>query len=203
MSEAVKTLSGVNKSRRNLTIAVAAVPGAMTGAAIVAPFVATLAPSERAKAAGAPVTVDVANIKPGEKLTVEWRGKVVWVMRRTPEQVASMQAIPASQLIDAKSTKSEQPSYVDAKTRSISPELMVMEGVCTHLGCSPTSKLTPGELGNDWPGGFYCPCHGSKFDFAGRVYKGVPAPINLEIPPYKYVNNDSRIVIGDDSSAKA
>ena len=198
MSEAVKTLPGLNNSRRNVVIAVAAVPGAMTGAAIVAPFVATLAPSERAKAAGAPVTVDVANIKPGEKLTVEWRGKVVWVMRRTPEQVAAMQAIPASQLIDAKSTKSEQPSYVDAKTRSISPELMVMEGVCTHLGCSPTSKLTPGELGNDWPGGFYCPCHGSKFDVAGRVFTGSPAPKNLAVPPHKIAGTTLTIGVGQD-----
>lgn len=198
MSEAVKTLSGVNKSRRNLTIAVAAVPGAMTGAAIVAPFVATLAPSERAKAAGAPVTVDIANIKPGEKLTVEWRGRVVWVMRRTPEQLAAMEAIPASQLQDAGSKKSSQPDYVNAKTRSMSPELMVMEGVCTHLGCSPSSKLTPGELGNDWPGGFYCPCHGSKFDVAGRVFTGSPAPTNLVVPPHMIAGTTLTIGVGQD-----
>jgi ubiquinol-cytochrome c reductase iron-sulfur subunit len=198
MSEAVKTLSNVNRSRRNLAIGVAAVPGALTGLAAVAPFVATLAPSERAKAAGAPVTVDTANIKPGEKLTVEWRGKVVWVMRRTPEQVAAMEKIPASQLQDADSNKSDQPSYVVKKTRSISPELMVMEGVCTHLGCSPSSKLTPGELGNDWPGGFYCPCHGSKFDVAGRVFTGSPAPKNLVVPPHMIAGTTLTIGVGQD-----
>ena len=198
MSEAVKTLSGVNNSRRNVVIAVAAVPGAVTGLAVVAPFVATLAPSERAKAAGAPVTVDVASIKPGEKLTVEWRGKVVWVMRRTPEQVATMEAIPSSQLQDAGSKKSDQPAYVNVKTRSISPELMVMEGVCTHLGCAPSAKLTPGELGNDWPGGFYCPCHGSKFDVAGRVFTGSPAPKNLVVPPHMFAGTTLTIGVGQD-----
>lgn len=188
----------VNKSRRNTVIAVAAVPGAITGAAIVSPLVASLAPSERAKAAGAPVKVDISGLKPGEKLNVEWRGKVVWVMKRTPEQVAAFEAIPASQLTDADSKKSKQPDYVNAKTRSITPELMVMEGVCTHLGCSPTAKLTPGEMGNDWPGGFYCPCHGSKFDLAGRVFTGSPAPTNLSIPPYKVDGNNLVIGIGQD-----
>ena len=192
MSEAV------NKSRRRVVIAATAVPGAITGAAVVAPFVATLAPSERAKAAGAPVTVDIANIKPGEKLSVEWRGRVVWVMRRTPEQVASLEKIPSSQLSDADSKKSSQPTYASGKTRSISPELVVMEGVCTHLGCSPTAKLTPGELGNDWLGGFYCPCHGSKFDLAGRVFTGSPAPTNLAIPPHKIAGTTLTIGVGQD-----
>lgn len=177
-----------------MAIATAVVPGAITGAAVVAPFVATLAPSERAKAAGAPVEVDLSTIKPGEKVNVEWRGKVVWVMKRTPEQIASLEKIPASQLSDASSKKSVQPSYVNAKTRSITPELVVMEGVCTHLGCSPTSKLTPGELGNDWLGGFYCPCHGSKFDVAGRVFTGSPAPTNLSVPDHKIDGN--KLVIG-------
>jgi ubiquinol-cytochrome c reductase iron-sulfur subunit len=190
----------VNKSRRRAAIATAIIPGAVTGAAVVAPFVATLAPSERAKAAGAPVEVDLSGIKPGEKLNVEWRGKVVWVMKRTPDQVASLDKIPASQLTDATSKKSEQPSYVDAKTRSITPDLVVMEGVCTHLGCSPTAKLTPGELGNDWMGGFYCPCHGSKFDVAGRVFTGSPAPKNLAIPPHKI--DGTRLVIGINQDGK-
>ena len=188
----------VNTSRRNTVIAVAALPGALTGAAIVAPLVASLAPSERAKAAGAPVTVDIANIKPGEKLSVEWRGKVVWVMRRTPEQVTMMENIPASQLQDADSKKSEQPAYAIGKTRSISPELMVMEGVCTHLGCSPTAKMTPGEMGNDWVGGYYCPCHNSRFDLAARVFKGSPAPKNLVVPPHRYASN-AVVVIGEDT----
>lgn len=188
----------INKSRRNTVIAVAAVPGVITGAAIVAPLVASLAPSERAKAAGGPVEVDIARLKPGEKLDVEWRGRVVWVMRRTVEQIAALAKIPASQLSDAESKKSKQPAYVDAKTRSISPDLVVMEGVCTHLGCSPSSKLSPGELGNDWPGGFYCPCHGSKFDLAGRVFTGSPAPTNLTIPPYKVSGNNLVIGVGQD-----
>jgi ubiquinol-cytochrome c reductase iron-sulfur subunit len=190
----------VNKSRRRMAIATAVVPGAVTGAAIVAPFVATLAPSERAKAAGAPVEVDLSSIKPGEKLNVEWRGKVVWVMKRTAEQIASLDKIPASQLTDATSKKSDQPSYVDSKTRSIAPDLVVMEGVCTHLGCSPTAKLTPGELGNDWMGGFYCPCHGSKFDVAGRVFTGSPAPRNLAIPPHKI--DGTKLVIGINQDGK-
>lgn len=188
----------VNKSRRRMAIAAAAVPGAITGVAVVAPFVATLAPSERAKAAGAPVEVDISGIKPGEKLSVEWRGKVVWVMKRTAEQIASLDKIPVSQLSDADSKKSIQPGYVNSKTRSISPDLVVMEGVCTHLGCSPTAKLTPGELGNDWLGGFYCPCHGSKFDVAGRVYTGSPAPTNLVIPPHKIDGMKLVIGIGQD-----
>ena len=188
----------INKSRRNTVIAVAAVPGVITGAAIVAPLIASLAPSERAKAAGGPVEVDIARLKPGEKLDVEWRGRVVWVMRRTVEQIAALAKIPASQLSDAESKKSKQPAYVDAKTRSISPDLVVMEGVCTHLGCSPSSKLSPGELGNDWPGGFYCPCHGSKFDLAGRVFTGSPAPTNLTIPPYKVSGNNLVIGVGQD-----
>ncbi len=188
----------VNTSRRRTLIAVTAVPGAITGAAAVAPFVASLAPSERAKAAGAPVEVDISNLKPGEKKNVEWRGKVVWVMKRTPEQVATLEKIPASQLQDPNSLKAIQPPYVHGATRSISPDLVVMEGVCTHLGCSPTEKATPGELGNDWPGGFYCPCHGSKFDFSGRVFTGSPAPRNLDIPPHKIDGTKLVIGIGQD-----
>lgn len=190
----------VNQSRRRLAIATAVVPGAITGAAIVAPLVSSLAPSERAKAAGAPVEVDISGLKPGEKLNVEWRGKVVWVMLRTAEQIASLSQIPLAQLSDPNSEKSEQPSYVNAKTRSVTPELVVMEGVCTHLGCSPTAKFTPGELGNDWLGGYYCPCHGSKFDVAGRVFTGSPAPKNLPIPPHKI--DGTKLVIGINPDGK-
>jgi ubiquinol-cytochrome c reductase iron-sulfur subunit len=172
----------------------AAVPGAAVGAAVVAPLVTSMFPSERAKAAGAPVEVDLSNIKPGEKLNVEWRGKVVWVMKRSAEQIASLSKISPSQLIDAESKGSDQPAYVDKKTRSITQDLVVMEGVCTHLGCSPVAKLTPGELGNDWQGGFYCPCHGSKFDVAGRVFTGSPAPKNLAVPPHKI--DGTKLVIG-------
>lgn len=190
----------VNQSRRRAAIATAAVPGAVLGAAAVAPLVTSMKPSERAKAAGAPVEVDISGIKPGEKVNVEWRGKVVWVMKRTPEQIASLGKIPASQLNDADSKRSLQPDYVNKTTRSITPDLVVMEGVCTHLGCSPVSKLTPGELGNDWQGGFYCPCHGSKFDVAGRVYTGSPAPTNLPIPPHKI--DGTKLVIGINPDGK-
>jgi ubiquinol-cytochrome c reductase iron-sulfur subunit len=190
----------VNQSRRRAAIITAAVPGAAVGAAVVAPLVTSMFPSERAKAAGAPVEVDLTNIKPGEKLNVEWRGKVVWVMKRSAEQIASLSKISPSQLIDAESKGSDQPAYVDKKTRSITPDLVVMEGVCTHLGCSPVSKLTPGELGNDWQGGFYCPCHGSKFDVAGRVFTGSPAPKNLAIPPHKI--DGMKLVIGVNQDGK-
>ncbi|MBL8309580.1 MAG: ubiquinol-cytochrome c reductase iron-sulfur subunit [Burkholderiales bacterium] len=188
----------VNTSRRRTLIAATAVPSVVTGAAVVTPFVASLAPSERAKAAGAPVTVDLSKLKPGEKAAVEWRGKVVWVLKRTPEQVAALEKIPASQLQDPESKKASQPDYVKGATRSITPDLVVMEGVCTHLGCSPTEKGTPGELGSDWPGGFYCPCHGSKFDFAGRVFTGSPAPANLVIPPHKIDGVVLTIGVGQD-----
>jgi ubiquinol-cytochrome c reductase iron-sulfur subunit len=190
----------INKSRRRAAIITAAVPGAAVGAAVVAPLVTSMFPSERAKAAGAPVEVDLSNIKPGEKLNVEWRGKVVWVMKRSAEQIASLAKISPSQLIDAESKGSSQPEYVDKKTRSITPDLVVMEGVCTHLGCSPVAKLTPGELGNDWQGGFYCPCHGSKFDVAGRVFTGSPAPKNLAIPPHKI--DGMKLVIGVNQDGK-
>jgi ubiquinol-cytochrome c reductase iron-sulfur subunit len=190
----------INKSRRRAAIATAAVPGAALGAAVVAPLVTSMFPSERAKAAGAPVEVDLSNIKPGEKLNVEWRGKVVWVMKRSAEQIASLSKISPSQLIDATSKGSEQPTYVDKATRSITPDLVVMEGVCTHLGCSPVAKLTPGELGNDWQGGFYCPCHGSKFDVAGRVFTGSPAPRNLAVPPHKI--DGTKLVIGINQDGK-
>ncbi|MCS6995795.1 MAG: ubiquinol-cytochrome c reductase iron-sulfur subunit [Casimicrobiaceae bacterium] len=184
----------VNSSRRRAAIATAAVPGTLLAAASVVPFAASLRPSERAKAAGAPVEVDLSNLKPGEKVNVEWRGKVVWVMRRSAEQVASIAKVPRSQLNDPDSKISEQPAYVDKTTRSAKPDLLVVEGICTHLGCSPVSKLTPGELGNDWYGGFYCPCHGSKFDLAGRVYTGSPAPKNLPVPPHRIEGN--KLVIG-------
>lgn len=190
----------VNESRRKVAIATAAVPGTLVGAAAVTPFVASLAPSERAKAAGAPVEVDISALKPGEKMNVEWRGKVVWIMRRTSEQTASIAQVPANQLNDPDSAKSIQPEYVDKKTRSVQPDLGIMEGICTHLGCSPVNKFTPGELGNDWLGGFYCPCHGSKFDFAGRVFTGSPAPTNLPVPPHKI--DGTRVVIGINPDGK-
>jgi ubiquinol-cytochrome c reductase iron-sulfur subunit len=159
-------------------------------------------PSERAKAAGAPVEVDVSKLALGQMMTVEWRGKPVWIINRTPEMLAALKTID-DQMADPKSEKPMQPDYCKNETRSIKPEILVAVGICTHLGCSPTEKFKTGaESGVDpnWPGGFLCPCHGSTFDLAGRVYKGKPAPDNLEIPPHMYLG-DAKIVIGEDKKA--
>ncbi len=187
----------VDKGRRNLVVATSMVGGAASvGAAI--PFVASMLPSERTKAAGAPVEVDISSIARGEMKVFEWRGKPVWVIRRTKAMLDSLKAVTAS-LTDPASRSSIQPEYAKNEQRAIKPEFMVVEGVCTHLGCSPQLKTAEAkaEMGADWEGGFYCACHGSKFDFAGRVYKGSPAPTNLSVPPYAFVS-ESAIVIGED-----
>lgn len=187
----------VDKTRRTLVVATSVVGGAASvGAAI--PFVASMLPSERAKAAGAPIEVDVSSIAPGELKIFEWRGKPVWVIRRTQDMLESIKQ-SVGYLTDPASKASQQPEYAENEFRSRKPELMVMEGVCTHLGCSPQLKTTEAkaEMGGDWPGGFYCPCHGSKFDMAGRVYRGAPAPTNLPVPPYTFLS-DSTLLIGDD-----
>ncbi|MCV2366672.1 ubiquinol-cytochrome c reductase iron-sulfur subunit [Roseateles oligotrophus] len=178
--------------------------GAVGGVAVAVPFVSSFAPSERAKAAGAAVEVDISAIKPGEKLTVEWRGKPVWIVRRTPEQVAALSGRDA-ELADplSKRTAFPTPEYAKNEARSIKPEFMVAVGICSHLGCSPSEKFTPGpqpSLPDDWRGGFLCPCHGSTFDLAGRVFKNKPAPDNLEVPPHMYLS-DTKIIIGEDKPA--
>ena len=191
----------VDKTRRNLVIATSVVGGA-AGAGAAVPFVASMWPSDRARAAGAPVQVDLSRVAPGELAVIEWRGKPVWVLRRTPEMLASLKAAEP-RLSDPRSKASEQPKYAENEYRSAKPELMVMEGVCTHLGCSPQLKSAEAkaEMGGDWAGGFYCPCHGSKFDFAGRVFRGAPAPVNLRVPPYEFVS-DSTLIIGEDEEKK-
>jgi ubiquinol-cytochrome c reductase iron-sulfur subunit len=178
----------------------------VVGAGFVAvPFGSSFAPSERAKAAGAPVEVDISALKPGEKMTVEWRGKPVWIVRRTPEQLAALPKLDPL-LADPKSLRNPDeltPPYARNESRSIKPEILVTVGICTHLGCSPTDKFIPGaqaSLPDNWPGGFLCPCHGSTFDMAGRVYKGKPAPDNLVVPPHVYLS-DSRILIGEEKRA--
>jgi len=188
----------VDKTRRNLVVATSVVGGAASiGAAV--PFVASMLPSERAKAAGAPVEIDISAMAPGELKVIEWRGKPVWVIRRTEEMLASLKTV-AGKLIDPASKDSTQPDYAQNEYRSRKPELMVMEGVCTHLGCSPQMKPADAkaEMGGDWAGGFYCACHGSKFDLAGRVFRGAPAPTNLVVPPYAFLS-DSTLLIGDDT----
>ena len=173
----------------------------MTVAAAV-PFVASLTPSERAKAAGAPVEADVSKLAPGEMMTVEWRGKPVWIIHRTPEMLESLATVE-SKVSDPESEKQMQPEYAKNPARSIKPEYLVVVGICTHLGCSPTDKFKTGAesgVSADWPGGFLCPCHGSLFDLAGRVYSGMPAPDNLEVPPHQYLS-DAKILIGEDGTA--
>ena len=191
----------VDKTRRTLVVATSVAGGVATVAATV-PFVASMWPSERARAAGAPVEADVATLQPGELRVYEWRGKPVWVFRRTPEMLASLKAA-VPYLTDPESKHSEQPKYAKNENRSEKPEIMVLEGVCTHLGCSPQMKPVEAkaEMGPDWVGGFYCPCHGSKFDLAGRVFRGAPAPTNLKVPPYTFVS-DAQLVIGEDKDKK-
>jgi ubiquinol-cytochrome c reductase iron-sulfur subunit len=195
--------SEVDQSRRTW-VALAAGAGAVGGVATMVPFVATFQPSERARAAGAPVEVDIGSLKPGEKLTVEWRGKPVWIVRRTPEQLASLKKID-DQLADPHSQRTQYPipDYAKNEYRSIKPEILVVVGICSHLGCSPSDRFQPGaqpSLPGDWPGGFLCPCHGSTFDMAGRVFKNKPAPDNLEVPPHMYLS-DAKLLIGEDSKA--
>jgi ubiquinol-cytochrome c reductase iron-sulfur subunit len=191
----------VDKTRRNLVVATSLAGGAATVGAAV-PFVARMLPSERAKAAGAPVEVDISRLAPGELGVYEWRGKPVWVIRRTREMIESLKAVVPN-LTDPQSKSSEQPRYAENEYRAAKPDIMVMEGVCTHLGCSPQLKAADakGEMGGDWVGGFYCPCHGSKFDYAGRVFRGAPAPTNLPVPPYTFVS-DSLLLIGEDKEKK-
>jgi ubiquinol-cytochrome c reductase iron-sulfur subunit len=190
----------VDSERRALMLATAAAGGVAVAAAAV-PFVASLNPSERAKAAGAPVVADIGRLAPGEKMVVKWRGKPVWILRRTPEMLASLEKLGEKELKDpASATSSQQKEYAQNTTRAIKEEYFVVVGICTHLGCSPSDKIKPGSeegMASDWPGGFFCPCHGSKFDLAGRVFTGVVAPTNLEVPPYTYLSETS-ILIGED-----
>lgn len=187
----------INESRRNLVVASATAGGAaIVGAAL--PFAATMLPSERAKAMGAPVEADISALQPGELQIMEWRGKPVWILRRTKEMIEGVKK-SAANVADPGSDVPLQPDYAKNELRSIKEEFVVLEGVCSHLGCSPQFKGLDAraEMGADWNGGFYCPCHGSKFDLAGRVYKGVPAPVNLAVPPYTYLS-ETKILIGDD-----
>lgn len=194
--------SPVDPSKRTWLIA-SSCAGVVGGAAVAVPFVSSFQPSERAKAAGAPVEVDISALRPGEKMTVEWRGKPVWILRRTPEQVAALKKTDA-QVADPNSDRKAYPTpdYAKNEYRSRKPEIFVAVGICSHLGCSPTDKLQPGpqpSLPDDWQGGFLCPCHGSTFDLAGRVFKNKPAPDNLEVPPHKYLT-DTRLLIGEDKA---
>ena len=188
----------VDNGKRRFLVTASSVVGGVAAVGIATPFVASWFPSARAKAAGAPVEVDVSKLEPGQLLTVEWRGKPVWILSRTKDMVDALPTLD-SKLSDPKSEGSVQPDYAKNEGRSRKPDVFVALGVCTHLGCSPTlrKEIGPADLGPDWKGGFLCPCHGSRFDLAGRVFAGSPAPINLESPPYLF-KSDTTLLVGDD-----
>ncbi len=192
----------VDKKRRRMLIGATAAVGAVGTAGFAAPLLISWMPSAKAKAAGAPVEVNISKIEPGQLVRVIWRGKPVWFIRRSEETLANLSTV-ANLLADPDSNvEAQQPTYAKNAGRSIKPEILVLIGICTHLGCSPTYRpeLAPADMGADWKGGFYCPCHGSQFDMAGRVYKNVPAPTNLIVPPY-YYKSDELILVGEDGGA--
>ena len=188
----------VDRSKRRFLVAATSVVGGVAGVAVLTPFVMSMMPSERAKAAGAPVEVDISKVEPGMLITVGWQGKPVWVVNRTKAMLDKLPTL-ASRLVDPQSEQPQQPIYCKNVDRSIKPEYLVVVGICTHLGCSPTYRpeLGPADLGADWPGGWFCPCHGSRYDLSARVFKNVPAPLNMVVPPYKYLSA-TRILVGDD-----
>jgi ubiquinol-cytochrome c reductase iron-sulfur subunit len=187
-----------NSGRRRFLTAATTVVGAVGTGYLLVPFISSMQPSAKARAAGAPVRADVSKLEPGQMIRVKWRGKPVWLVRRTEKMLETLPAL-VDTLRDPESLESEQPPYAQNEFRSIKPEVLVTVGICTHLGCSPTYRPDAGaaDLGADWEGGFFCPCHGSKFDLAGRVYKSVPAPTNLVIPPHRYLS-ETELMIGED-----
>ena len=188
----------VNPGRRRFLTAATTVVGGVGVAFALVPFISSMQPSAKARAAGAPVRADISKLEAGQMIRVKWRGKPVWVVRRTPDMLGTLPGLD-DKLRDPESLESEQPEYAQNEVRSIKPEILVLIGICTHLGCSPTYRpdVAPADLGADWQGGFFCPCHGSTFDIAGRVYAGVPAPTNLPVPPHRYLS-DTEILIGED-----
>jgi len=193
--------NGIDKKRRHFLTAAATVVGGAGVIATAVPFVSTLSPSAKTKAIGGPIEVDISGLKPGERMVKKWRGKPVWILRRSEASVEDLSGM-TDILRDPDSKVEQQPEYAKNVYRSINPEYLVVIGLCTHLGCSPKyrTKNDDDGLGGDWKGGFYCPCHGSKFDLAGRVYKGVPAPANLVVPKYQFIS-ETKILIGDDSGS--
>jgi ubiquinol-cytochrome c reductase iron-sulfur subunit len=190
---------GVNNSRRRLLIGATSVVGAVGAVGAAVPFVASWIPSAKARAAGAPVKVDISKLEVGQQMIIEWRGKPVWIVHRTQKSLKSLAALDTV-LADPQSLNAKQPDYIPSGShRSLKPNIMIMTGLCTHLGCSPTYRpeIAPADLGSDWKGGFFCPCHGSRFDLAGRVYANLPAPSNLDIPPHYYIS-DTVVMIGED-----
>lgn len=199
----MSTDDGVNMKRRRFLIGATTVVGGVGAAFTAVPFIASMQPSAKAQAAGAPVEVDISKLEPGQKTTVEWRGKPVWVVHRTKENLETLPSLNDG-LRDPNSEVPQQPGYAQNATRAIKEDFLVVVGLCTHLGCSPTyiTAEEPHSLGADWKGGFFCPCHGSRFDMAGRVYQGVPAPTNLAVPPHSYLS-ETRLIIGADQEGSA
>ncbi|MGB5306496.1 MAG: ubiquinol-cytochrome c reductase iron-sulfur subunit [Gammaproteobacteria bacterium] len=187
-----------NPGRRRFLTAATTVVGAVGAGFALVPFISSMQPSAKARAAGAPVRADISKLEPGQMIRVKWRGKPVWIVNRTEKMLNDLPSLDA-EVSDPASNESEQPAYAKNEYRSIKPEILILVGICTHLGCSPTYRpdVAPADLGADWKGGFFCPCHGSRFDIAGRVYSGVPAPTNLPVPPHRYLS-DNEILIGDD-----
>ncbi len=201
MSEAGKVDSGVDSGRRHFLVVATTVTGVAGAALTAVPFLASWKPSARAQALGAPVEADISKIELGAMIKVNWRGQAVYIVHRSPEMRAKLDSAElTAHLRDPESKESDQPKYAQNSTRALNPEFVVLVGVCTHLGCAPLNRFQPAdaELGADWPGGFYCPCHGSKFDLAGRVFKDVPAPLNLKVPPYRFIN-EGMVQIGVDA----
>lgn len=191
----------VNQGRRRMLVGATSVVGGVGVVGAAVPFVASWNPSAKAKAAGAPVKINISKVEPGQQVTVEWRGQPVWIVRRTPEMLSNLEKM-TEKVADPESEKPQQPEYVQGAARAINPEYLIVLGICTHLGCSPKFRpeVAPADLGADWLGGFFCPCHGSKFDLSGRVHKGMPAPYNLEVPPY-YFASETKLVVGEDSAS--
>lgn len=189
----------VDTGRRHFLVVATTTVGLVGIGATAVPFLASWRPSARAQALGAPVEVDISKLEPGSLIKVEWRGQAIYVVHRTPEMLATLAKLDGN-LRDPQSLESEQPEYAQNPSRALKEEILVLVGVCTHLGCAPLDKFqaADAELGADWTGGFYCPCHGSKFDLAGRVFKGVPALTNLKVPPYRFAA-DNKLTIGADS----
>jgi ubiquinol-cytochrome c reductase iron-sulfur subunit len=194
----------VDTSKRRFLVTLTSAVGGVAALGVATPFVMSMLPSARAKAAGAPIEVDLSKVEPGMQLAVEWRGKPVWVVNRTKEMLDSLSKNDAKLTDAASENAAQQPDYCKNPTRSIKPQYLIVVGICTHLGCSPSyrSEVAPADLGPDWVGGWFCPCHGSRFDLAARVFNGSPAPTNLVIPPHKYLS-DTRVLIGDDQGAAA
>jgi ubiquinol-cytochrome c reductase iron-sulfur subunit len=193
----------VNLDRRRFLVTATSVTGAIGITSLSIPFVSSMLPSEKAKAAGVSVQVDVSQVEQGKVLTTEWRGQPVWILNRSDSMIKSLESNPKKLSDPNLKVSSQQPKYCQNKTRSIKPNMLVIVGICTHLGCSPSPRLSPkGDMGENWEGGFFCSCHGSKFDLAGRVFKGSPAPTNLVVPPHKYLNENT-IIIGEDTKDKA